>query len=147
MQLTPAILRAMICGIVRITYIKNLHSETDPTCMCCIDFLRLDPRPSDLRQGIILLWQPGLVPSISLALSPAPSHPAVRSSCKRYTSSEARPLQTQRRLACQVLARAISIHSKVPRGSPMLSLGAELPAPKRLGAREAPGVCKRIIFP
>ena len=33
-QLTPAILRAMVCGIVRITYTKNLHSVTDPTCTC-----------------------------------------------------------------------------------------------------------------
>ena len=94
----------------------------------------------------MLLWQSGQVPNILLALSPALSHPAVCSSCNGYLSSEARPLQMKGQLAYQILALAISIHSNISRGSPMLSLEAELLSLKHLGAGKAPGIHKKIIF-
>ena len=95
----------------------------------------------------MLLWQSGAVLSITLALSPALSRPAVRSSYNWYINSEARPHRTERQLACQVLALAISTHSKISRESLMLSLGAEHPTLSCLGDRGAPGVCKDIISP
>ena len=95
----------------------------------------------------MLSWQSGVVLSTLLALSSALSHPAVRSSYKRYTSSEARPLQAEQQLACQVkqqvacqvVALATSTHSKSSRISLMLYLGAELLALRCLGGPGAPG--------